>query len=116
MYDIKPCPFVERCVFAEKECSEERSGTCPVIAHPEPEPAKMWDPLAPAAVTLTNEQWRTVLWKLEYYMDVSKCKAIEFADQPEHAYHAEDADKHKAEAAKVEGIVAEIEKALGWDK
>lgn len=115
MYNIKPCPFVERCAYATKDCSEELSGTCPVIAQPAPEEAKKWDPLAPAAVTLTKEQWRTVLWKLEYYMNVSQAKAIEYADLPAHAIYAESAAKHKAEAEKVAGIIAEIEKSLGWE-
>lgn len=116
MYNIKPCPFVERCAYATKDCSEELSGTCPVITKPEPEPAKEWDPLEPAAVTLTMEQWRTVLWKLEYYMNVSQAKAIEYADLPAHAIYAESAGQHKAEAEKVAGIIAKIELDLGWDK
>lgn len=115
MYDIKPCPFADRCGYAEEKCTEELSGTCPVIVKPEPEPAKMWDPLEPAAVTLTNEQWRVVLWKLEYYKDVSRAKAIEYADWPAHAFGAESAAKHRAEAERVAGIIAEIEKSLGWE-
>jgi hypothetical protein len=116
MYDVKPCPFVGRCSFATKECSEELSGTCPVIVKPEPEPVKEWDPLEPVAVTLTKEQWQAVLWKLQYYRDVSMAKAIEYADGPAHAFGSETAAQHKAEAEKVAGIIAKIEKDLGWDK
>ena len=116
MYDIKPCPFVGRCAWAKPECTEELSGTCPVIVKSEPEPVKEWDPLEPVAVTLTKEQWRAVLWKLEYYKCVSHNKAIEFADHPTHVFGRETAAQHKAEAEKVAGIIAKIEKDLGWDK
>ena len=114
MYDIKPCPFTDRCAFANEKCTEELSGTCPVIVKPQTEPVKEWAPLDPVAVTLTNDQWRTVCWKLEYYMHASKAKAIEYEDHPGHAYFAESAAQHKAEAEKTAGILGEIEKQLGW--
>lgn len=109
MYNIKPCPFVGRCGFAKPECTEELTGTCPVIVKPEPEPVKEWDPLEPAAVTLTREQWRSVLWTLEYYKCVCVNKAIEYADWPDHARPTESAAGHKAEAKKMECILAKIE-------
>jgi len=114
MYDTKPCPFTGRCGFAKPECTEEYSGTCPVIVKPEPEPVKMYDPLEPVAVTLTNDEWRTVCWKLEYYRCVSHDKAIEFADWPENAFVAETAAKHKAEAEKLTGLLDKIKTALDW--
>jgi hypothetical protein len=109
MYDIKPCPFAGNCEKATPSCSFEKSGTCPVIAKPKEEPAKPYDPLEPVAVTLTREQWRTVMWKLQYYMDVCIAKAIEFKDWPDHARATESAAEHKAEAEKVAGILAKIE-------
>lgn len=115
-HDVKPCPFFDRCAFAKESCSEELSGTCPVIAKPAAEPAKLWDPLELAAVTLTMEQWQTVLWKLEYCMNVSQAKEIEYTDHPAHAHFAETAARHKAEAEKTAALLGEIEKALGWDK
>ena len=114
MYDTKPCPFTGRCGFAKPECTEEYSGTCPVIVKPEPEPEKMYDPLDPVPVTLTKDEWHAVCWKLEYYRCVSHNKAIEFADWPIHAFGAETAAKHKAEAEMVAGLLDKIEKQIGW--
>lgn len=113
---LRPCPFVERCGFVTEECTEELAGACPVIVKPKPEPVKMYNPQEPVAITLTNVQWRSVCWKLEYCMNVSRAKVIEFTDHPAHACFAESAAQHKAEAEKVAGILGEIEKQLGWDK
>lgn len=109
MYDIKPCPFAGNCEKATDACNFEKTGTCPVIAKPKKE-EKLYDPLEPVAVTLTKEQWRTVLWTLEYYKCVCKAKAIEFADWPDHARVTETAREHKAAAENMELILAKIEK------
>lgn len=113
MYDIKPCPFTGNCEQETAACSLEESGTCPVIVKPPPKPAKEWNPLEPVAVTLTKEQWRDVRWKLEWCMNVSKAKAIEYADHPAHAFFAESAAQHEAEAENVAGLLEEIKKQLG---
>lgn len=116
MHNAKPCPFFDRCAFAKESCSEELSGTCPVIAQPVAAPAKVWDPLEPAAVTLTREQWQIVLWKLEYCMNVSQAKEIEYTDHPAHAVFAETAARHKAEAEKTAGIIEKIQQQIQEEK
>jgi hypothetical protein len=109
MYDVQPCPFAGNCEKATPACSFEKSGTCPGIAKPKEEPAKLYDPLEPVAVTLTREQWHSVMWTLYYYKCVCVNKAIEYADWPEHARPTESAAEHKAEAKKMECILDKIE-------
>lgn len=42
------------------------------------EPAKVYDPMEPVAITLTRRQWQTVQWALEYNRDVEKASAYQW--------------------------------------
>lgn len=108
-----PCPFMNRCSLATEDCTEElAAGSCDVIHKTTPPPPKEWDPLEPVAVTMTREEWQSVIAWLSYGADWNHARMTWWRDCCyDRRMGAETAAKYEAEMRKAESLCKIIETA-----
>lgn len=110
---LGPCPFRNRCDFAEPTCTEERSNSCDVIHNITPPPPKRWNPQEPVAVTMTREQWQTVSAYLAFGVDMQHCRMIWCRDFiADKSLAAEKAADHERQMHKLETMLRIVEETL----
>lgn len=71
-----PCPYRNRCAFVDESCSEEKSRSCDVLTKTKPKMPRHWDPDEPVAVTMTRDQWLSVIVVAKTGADRSACQRI----------------------------------------
>lgn len=77
------------------------------------QPVKLYDPLEPVIITLTQEEWSTVLGWLEFGRDYHKAKREEvLANIKDPAMRAEWSANHERGSEEAEHLIKTIEAVL----